>query len=151
MSEKEFEEYWKFSAQEYAQEHVRAGNWSAENAIQKAEQSLRKLLPAGLASESHHLLSVENETPEKVGVLWFQVQERDAGARAFVYDVRIHEEFRRRGYGTQAFQALEAKARELGLTKIVLHVFGHNHAARALYEKLGYVTTDLMMSKTLST
>jgi hypothetical protein len=28
-------------------------------------------------------------------------------------------------------------------------VFGHNHEARALYEKLGYVATNIMMSKSL--
>jgi len=47
-------------------------------------------------------------------------------------------------------QALEERVRHLGLSTISLHVFGHNHAARALYEKLGYVTTNVMMSKTLT-
>ncbi len=51
--------------------------------------------------------------------------------------------------GEQAFQALEIKVRELGLHTIALHVFGHNHAARAMYEKLGYITTNVQMLKTV--
>ena len=44
---------------------------------------------------------------------------------------------------------LEDKVRELGLDSISLHVFGHNHAAIALYQAAGYETTDLHMVKKL--
>ena len=33
---------------------------------------------------------------------------------------------------------------------ISLHVFGHNRVARALYEKLGYETTNVNMTEKLS-
>jgi RimJ/RimL family protein N-acetyltransferase len=36
---------------------------------------------------------------------------------------------------------------DLGAGKVELHVFGHNHGARALYEKLGYTTTSIVMTK----
>ncbi|HED03437.1 MAG TPA: GNAT family N-acetyltransferase [Candidatus Fraserbacteria bacterium] len=150
MSETEFDMYLESSVQDYAQEHVKAGNWNAEKAMQLAEQSFHKLLPDGFATQNQHLLSIEDETlGTKVGILWFAVQDHEAEPRAFVYDVQIYEQFRQRGYGTQAFQALEEKVQKLGLSTITLHVFGHNHAARAMYEKLGYVTIDLIMSKTL--
>lgn len=151
MSPTEFEAYLESSVQEYAQEHVRAGNWSAEKALQMAEESFHRLLPDGLATANQYLLTIEDETlGEKVGVLWFAVEEREAGPRAFVYDVQVDEAYRRQGYGTLAFEALERKVRELGLTRIMLHVFGHNRAARAMYAKLGYEVVDLIMSKTLS-
>jgi len=72
------------------------------------------------------------------------------GRRAFVYDIRIYESYRRRGYGTQAFEVLEKKVRALGVGKIMLHVFGHNDAAKAMYTKLGYEVVSLIMSKTVS-
>ena len=151
MSQTEFEAYLESSVQDYAQEHVRTGNWSAEKALQMAEESFHKLLPDGLATSNQYLFTVEDETlGQKVGVLWFAVEKREAGPRAFVYDVQIDEAYRRRGYGTQAFEALETKVRELGLTRIMLHVFGHNHAARTMYAKLGYEVVNLIMSKTLS-
>ena len=83
----------------------------------------------------------------QVGVLWFTVRDEGVGPHAFVYDVRIFEEFRRRHYGTSAFCALEAHARKLGLTSICLQVLGENLAARTMYEKLGYASTYVLMLK----
>ena len=45
---------------------------------------------------------------------------------------------RRRGIGTALMAAAEEWACAAGVTKLELHVFPHNHAAIALYEKLGY-------------
>ncbi len=44
---------------------------------------------------------------------------------------------------------LEVEARRLNLEAIRLHVFGHNTAARPLYEKLGYEPTNINMFKSL--
>jgi ribosomal protein S18 acetylase RimI-like enzyme len=150
MSQTEFEAYLEFAVQDYAQEHVRAGNWSAEEARQRSEDSFHSLLPDGVATQNQHLFTIEDQTlGEKLGMLWFAVEQQEGAPRAFLYDIRIDEAYRRRGYGSQALQALEAKVRELGLTRIVLHVFGHNDAARAMYAKLGYEAVDLLLAKTL--
>jgi RimJ/RimL family protein N-acetyltransferase len=45
---------------------------------------------------------------------------------------------RRRGAGTALMEAAEHWAREAGVRKLELHVFPHNDAAIALYERLGY-------------
>ena len=65
-------------------------------------------------------------------------------------DIVIDEPYRRRGYGQAAMLALEDSVRSLGLRGIALHVFGHNTAARALYERLGYTVTNINMAKRLS-
>jgi ribosomal protein S18 acetylase RimI-like enzyme len=39
--------------------------------------------------------------------------------------------------------------RDKGNTQLRLHVFGNNAVARALYESLGFQTTNVMMSKSL--
>ncbi len=44
---------------------------------------------------------------------------------------------------------LEVIAKELGMKKIGLHVFGHNKVARGLYEKLGYEITNINMIKSI--
>jgi GNAT superfamily N-acetyltransferase len=151
MNQTEFEDYLEVSVPYYAEEHVRAGGWNAEKAKQRAKENFHKLLPDGLDTKNHHLLAIEDESiGRKVGILWFAVEERETGPLAFVYDIRIDEVHRRRGYGRQAFEALEEKVREMGLTRIMLHVFGHNFAARSMYQKLGYEAVNVMMSKTLS-
>ncbi len=45
---------------------------------------------------------------------------------------------RRRGVGTALMEAVEEWARAAGIRKLELHVFPHNGAAVALYERLGY-------------
>ncbi len=45
---------------------------------------------------------------------------------------------RRRGVGSALLAACIEWAREAGAAELVLHVFAHNHAARALYRKLGF-------------
>ena len=37
----------------------------------------------------------------------------------------------------------------MGIDTVGLHVFGYNHAARTLYEKMGYQVTGIGMTKTL--
>jgi RimJ/RimL family protein N-acetyltransferase len=150
MTQAEFEAYQEPAIRAYASEHVWAGNWSPEEALHRAESTYRELLPDGVATPGQYLFTIRDEALDaSVGMLWFARQQRAGTAQAFVYEVQIYEAYRRRGYGTQAFRALEEKVRALGLDKIVLHVFGHNHAARAMYEKLGYEPVDLIMAKTV--
>ena len=82
-------------------------------------------------------------------MLWFAMREGQGMPTAWVYDVRVDEAFRRRGYAQEAFAELETKVKALGGNKIALHVFGNNYGARDLYAKLGYVETNVLMSKTL--
>lgn len=65
----------------------------------------------------------------------------------YLYNFQIYEPFRRRGYATRALRASDDKARELGVNKISLHVFGHNHAAQDLYRKAGYDVTGVHMTR----
>jgi len=151
MDEADFRTYTSQSVAEYALEHIRNGRWTAEEGLQKAEAEFQQLLPDGLASQDQYLFSIKKKAlREQVGILWFGVQKRGGKAEAFVYDIKIEEQFRRRGYAEQAFLALEEKVHALGFDTIGLHVFGHNHAARALYEKLGYVPINIVMSKKLN-
>lgn len=149
MTEAEFQAYLEPAIEEYGQEHVKSGRWRAEEATQKSAAEFRALLPDGVKSADQHLFAIKDAAGNQVGMIWLAVRD-DSGRRSgFIYDVRIGEAFQRRGYATQAFQALEALAREMGLAAISLHVFGHNTAARALYEKLGFIVTNVNMSKAL--
>jgi ribosomal protein S18 acetylase RimI-like enzyme len=81
------------------------------------------------------------------------VAEEEGKRQVFVLDIQIYEAYRRQGYGSQAFLAMEEKAKELGISTISLHVFKHNHSARAMYEKLGYLGisgSETYMSKELA-
>jgi RimJ/RimL family protein N-acetyltransferase len=150
MTENEFEMFLQYLTQDYAQDHVKAGRWSEEEAMQEAQQEIQRYLPQGLHTPEHYLFMLRDEQREaNVGVLWFALQKRGGEQQAFIYDIEVFEEFRRRGYATQAFLLLETRVREPGASSIGLHVFGHNLAAREMYEKLGYATTNVQMVKQL--
>ena len=151
MTPAEFETWLAASIQTYADEKVRAGAYAAANAIERSTQDHQHLLPQGLATPDnylYHIVAIPEPagTSMVVGVTWLAVPPWQP-PMTFIYDIEIYPEHRRHGYASQALAALEDKTRALGLGTIALHVFGHNHAARALYEKLGYEITDLQMVK----
>ena len=152
MTETEYQEYIAEGIPQYAQEHVKAGRWSAEEALQRATEEFDEILPDGLQTKNQYFFSiVDEQAATKVGMLWFAVRNRGQKPIAYIFDVIVAENYRHRGYGEQAFRELETKVQDLGIQTISLHVFGHNHAARAMYEKLGYILTNIQMSKTLDT
>ena len=150
MTEAEFQAYLEPAIADYAAEHVKAGRWSQAEALEESRKEFMQLLPDGLNTANQHLFSIKDDAGTNAGLLWFNVREPGGARSAFIYDVRIYDAFQRRGYATQAFQALETLARDMGITAISLHVFGHNSAARALYEKLGFEATNILMSKPIA-
>jgi GNAT superfamily N-acetyltransferase len=48
-----------------------------------------------------------------------------------------------------ALEALHAWAKVHGYERVGLHVFGSNDTARRLYDRAGYVETDVVMEKRL--
>ena len=148
MTESEFPEFLQRTVPEYAEEKARAGNWAAEESLQKAKEAFDSLLPQGLSTTNQYLFTIE-DGGEAVGNIWLAIQDRADGPIGYLYDVYIAEPFQRRGIATAAMWLLENEATCLGLHALALHVFAHNTAARALYEKLGYQITNLNMSKNI--
>lgn len=151
MTEEAFEDFMVISMRDQAQGQVQAGAWRAEEADRNINTLRSQFLPAGLATPGHFFLTIEEAaTDAEVGGLWYLVEEEEGKRQLFVADIQIDEAYRRHGYGSQAFETMEETAQKMGITRISLHVFRHNHPARAMYEKLGYVGTDTMMSKELA-
>lgn len=148
MSEADYPDYRRHNLRHYARGKVDAGVWSPEEAEDRAAADVDAALPDGVATEGHFLYSVEDASlPAEVGKLWFAVRDSGLGRVVWIYDVEIHDRSRRRGYGRRTLEAVEEKARELGANRVELHVFGHNESARDLYEKLGYETQSVVMSR----
>ncbi|WP_432806714.1 GNAT family N-acetyltransferase [Mesobacillus maritimus] len=143
MNSSEFEQYLSHAIRGYADEHVKAGNWNEQEALSKATKEYERLLPDGEKTANNTLFTIRDEDKE-VGMIWLAQRANDKG---FIYDINIREENQGRGYGKQAMIEIEKVARKLGLKSIKLHVFGHNRVARGLYEKLGYLETDIVMEK----
>jgi ribosomal protein S18 acetylase RimI-like enzyme len=154
MTEQELPNYLAHVIPEYAHDKVRAGNWTEDQALELSRQEIQRLLPDGVSTKDNYLFSIELVEGEaqavaKVGVIWFAVVEWQQRRFAYIYDLVIDEARRRKGYAEQAMLALEDKVKALGLNTIALQVFGFNHAAQALYKKVGYEITNIHMAKSL--
>ena len=133
---------------DYAADKVRAGAWSESEAQIRAAKDVDGLLPEGPATQGHFLYSVREDAADaEVGTVWFALRDSGVGRYVWIYDIIINESFRRRGYASRTLELVEARAKELGAQSVELHVFGHDHVARALDEKMGYNETSITMPK----
>jgi ribosomal protein S18 acetylase RimI-like enzyme len=148
MDETSFRGYIGHLVRDYAADKVQAGVWSVDEAEDRAVKELEALLPDGTLTRDHNLYLVRDASvPADVGMLWVSLRDTGAGRSLWIYDIIVHERFRRRGYASLILLLVEDKARQLGASKVELHVFGHNQGACALYEKLGYIPTSIVMAK----
>jgi ribosomal protein S18 acetylase RimI-like enzyme len=147
MTQIEFEEFLERSIPEYAADHVRAGNWTESESLEKSRKEFEELLPQGLKTEDNFLYTLF-DGGQAVGMTWIKAKTHPSKS-GFIYDVFVEEKFRGKGYGKSLMLLLEEKAREMGLKSLELHVFGSNTVARKLYETIGYETTNVLMSKKL--
>lgn len=144
MSQSEFDLFLERSIPEYAEDKVRAGNWTEAESLERSRKEFEELLPLGLSTKDNFLYTLHDDK-QSMGMIWIKVDMPSA----FIYEVYIEEKFRGNGHGKSIMLLLEEKAREMGLKTLKLHVFGSNHVARRLYEKVGYEITNINMSKTL--
>jgi len=150
MTEEEFGVYRARSVVEYAEDKVKAGSWTEEEALELSEETYRKYLPDGIHSKEQYLYTVREEKGgANIGSVWLDVSDKPAGMRAFLYDIIIEDEYRGQGFGQATMKALDETARSLGAVTIGLHVFGHNQTALHVYQKAGYAITDYTMAKPL--
>lgn len=148
MTQSEFDAFLALAVPEYAADNVRAGYWDEAEALEKSRKEFETLLPKGLQSENHFLYTVY-DGENAVGLIWMRANMDRPTKSGFIFDIRIDEKFRGKGYGKQTMLLIEEKARELGLKSIGLHVFAYNKVAKNLYESIGYEVSSLNMIKQL--
>lgn len=145
----EFATYLDWAIDDYAAELERNGKATGEAAQGASRASFDSLLPDGLATVGHTILVATNpDDGERVGVLWFGPSTDDP-AMAWIYDIMVDEDKRRRGWGRAMMRAFEGEARARGFARAGLNVYGDNHVARRLYESLGYLETARQLHKEL--
>jgi ribosomal protein S18 acetylase RimI-like enzyme len=145
MEQEDFESFLEHGIREYADDHVRNGNWPAKGALERSKKEFEHYLPNGIHSKDQYLYSIIDESGNKIGLLWVQVKDQ----KAFIFDFVIDEALRGKGYGKQALMALDEKLKSMNAESVGLHVFGDNGIAQELYKKMGFQITDINMRKTL--
>ena len=144
LREDEYEDWDAAHRAEYQHGLIAHVGMSPEDAAAKVERDVAGVLPEGLATRETRIWAVE-ESGRKVGSIFVGI--RDAGA--WLYDIRIDEAERGRGYGRAAMTAVEDEVRALGHATIALNVWGANEVARGLYKSLGWAEESVHMRKRL--
>jgi len=147
ITDTEFSAWLSQAVPAYADDKVESGAWPQEHALERSRQEHAALLAQGKDTPDHFVYSIVGDAGSPVGAIWFAAEAQGPTRVAYVYNVVVWPEHRRRGHATHAFAALEGEARRLGLAGIALHVFGHNQAAQALYAKLGFKPTNFNLYK----
>jgi GNAT superfamily N-acetyltransferase len=150
MTETEYQAFMEVSMEDHIRGQIKAGYWQPEEAQNKMQQMADQVLPEGYATPGHKFFAIRDpESSADVGGLWYWVTEQEGQQVVFVVDIQVTPIHRRKGYGSQAFLAMEDQVKAMGIKIIALNVFAHNTSARAMYEKLGYVGEGESMMKQL--
>lgn len=148
MTEEECRAFLETLIPEYAQGHVRAGSWKASDADERSRAEVTHMLAQGVHTPDHYLRTIHDDrSGVRVGEVWYALQKQEGWPQLFVYWIGIGEDHRRKGYAQAVFPALEQEAQRLGARRVALHVFGDNTGAIALYEKVGFAPTNVLMAK----
>jgi len=149
MTPSEFGAFRNRLVSEYAAEHVRAGNWTEEEAETRSAEQTDELLAQGVNTPGMLLLMAETSDGDVVGHVWIGLERRPGIPGAWIYSIEIDQEHRSKGYGRCLLVAAERETARHGVKAIGLNVFGPNTVARNLYASSGYEVTSLQMHKEL--
>lgn len=122
------------------------------------EKEIDALLPDGEKTKKHYLYAIEikstcaadsrdigagihanSDAEITVGYLWFFAVKKEGKEIAFLMDIFVCPEYRRKGIARKALKLAEKLSAEHGYDTIRLHVENSNSAAKNLYAGLGYV------------
>jgi ribosomal protein S18 acetylase RimI-like enzyme len=124
---------------------------SEEEARATAAGGIARYLPEGVATPNHTLMIAVDAAGTAVGNAWVgpDPNRADGSDAAWLYDINVHPQARRNGYGSAILAAVEALVLRDGKSRLGLNVVGTNEAAIALYRKNGYAVMTMQMSKAL--
>jgi GNAT superfamily N-acetyltransferase len=146
MSDVEFDAWLPSVRVGYAEDLTTNGGMDPAAARVKAEAETAQLFPGGQPSPEQQVFVIE-AGGERVGELWVAEREEQLRRVLWVYELRVDERYRGRGFARAAMEFAEQEAGRRGLSHVALNVFGGNEAARGLYRSLGYSEDSVSMSK----
>ena len=111
MSEAEYTSWINETIPAYAKDKIQSGAWTEWESLEKSKAEFESLLPDGMKTKDNFLFSVVAEDGARVGMLWFAVKERATSRIAYVYNIEIESEHRRKGTRNKRFKRWRRKSR----------------------------------------
>ena len=98
MSIEQYGAFVEVSAESHAADNVASGRWRQEEAAQLSRSELNKLLPQGIATPEHFFYELTAEgSCSVIGFVWLSSMPRGASKVAFLFQLFVYPEHRRRG------------------------------------------------------
>jgi len=137
MNESEYNMFCEGTLKRYAEDLIRVGYSEVDDALQRAQEDFDKVFPQGFSTpDDTRFYSILNNKDDVIGgLLVLKAQEYVAAIADFI----IYAAYRGKGYGLQALKAMEEELKQDGYKAIILSAFEDNIAAKALYEKFGFI------------
>jgi ribosomal protein S18 acetylase RimI-like enzyme len=147
MNVEESNRFFDETIHDLAEANVICGDWQENESLEKSKEHFEKQFPDGIINENNYLYSILNQKYEIVGKIWMTVSKNKI---AWLQNIKIGKKFRRNGYGKAAVEVLTKIAKDSGIIKIGLHVFGYNKEALQFYSSLGFTTKNVRLEKNLN-
>jgi len=147
LTDSEYADFAERQVTESARQRLAAGEWTPEEAAQRARAENAELLADRLRSRGHTFYKgVRVADGELVGWLWVdpgpvfleQYGERGQAGTRWLGQITVRDELRGQGYGRALLEALHAQLAAEGVERLYLRVYDWNTAARRLYARCGY-------------
>jgi GNAT superfamily N-acetyltransferase len=147
LTDSEYADFAERQVIESARQRLAAGEWTPEEAPQRARAENADLLADRLRSQGHTFSKgVRAADGELIGWLWVapgppfleRYGERDLAGTRWLGQITVRDELRGQGYGRALLEALHAQLAAAGVERLYLRVYDWNTAARQLYARCGY-------------
>lgn len=87
----------------------------------------------------NYFLAIDEKEGDLAGMVWVKIVKNEYRTPTLIVgDVIVHPSFRGKGVATMLMGAAKDYAKNTGCTSLSLNVISNNHAAKALYSKLGF-------------
>ena len=147
MNIEESNRFFNETIQDLAEANATCGEWKESESLEKSKEHFKKQFPNGIIDENNYLYSILNQNHEIVGNVWMTVNKKKI---AWLQNIKINENHRRNGYGKTAVLELSTIAKDLGIQKIGLHVFGYNKEALRFYKSLEFTIKNVILEKNIN-
>ena len=132
----------------YAAERALADHIPYVDAERFVRRQFEESLPQGFRTLGHHFFRIfDTATGVHVGIVWFRLDK--ASREAYINNVTVSPEHRRKGFASAALEAIAGRAQSEGCTVLALNVFAANTAAQRLYQKFGLKVVSMYMNMSL--
>ncbi len=138
------EEYREQIAQLYF-DNVRSNACHSHYTYEEAYEKMNDLI-GHLADNTAIVYGVFDES-NLIAFIWAYIHQFREENRMYVSEIRVKEEYRKRGIGSQMLRQIEDKAEKMGLGAIYLHAEANNPEAVRFYQMHGYEYERIQMRK----